>query len=98
MTETTLASLAGAVLSLAFSYIPGLTEWYAQLAANYKRLVMLAALIIVTLGIFGASCAGLSAQVSCDMTGAKSLLPLFVSAVIANQAAYMLTPSSPAKG
>jgi hypothetical protein len=93
MTETTLASLAGVVLSLAFSYIPGLTEWFAKLTANNKRLIMLAALLAVALGLFGASCAGFSAQVACDMTDAKSMLSLFVSAAIANQTAYMLTPS-----
>jgi hypothetical protein len=94
MTETTLASIAGVIISLAFSYIPGLKDKYALLTADYKRLVMLGALLIVALGIFGASCAGLSAQVTCDVAGAQALVSMFISAAIANQAAYLLTPSA----
>lgn len=94
MSETTIASLSGVILSLLFSYIPGLKDKYAALTADYKRLIMLGALLAVTLGIYGASCAGLSAQVACDVDGAKSLLGFFISAAIANQAAYMITPAA----
>jgi hypothetical protein len=93
MTETTLASLAGIVLSVAFSYIPGLRDKFAQLSADYKRLVMLGSLLAVVLGVFGLSCVGYYPQITCDAAGAKTLIELFVAALIANQAAYMITPS-----
>ncbi|MBV5322604.1 MAG: hypothetical protein JZU60_02065 [Ilumatobacteraceae bacterium] len=94
MTESTLASLAGILLSVCFSYIPKLQVWYGGLIGQYKRLVMLAALLAVTLGMFALSCAGATAQVACTQEGAKSLIGLFVSALIANQAAYMITPTA----
>ena len=93
MNDTTIASLSGVILSLAFSYIPGLRYKYALLPADYKRLIMLGALLAVALGIYGASCTGLSQQVTCDIAGAQSLLGFFISAAIANQAAYMITPA-----
>jgi len=98
MSETTLASLAGIVLSLAFSYVPGLRDKYALLSADYKRLVMIAALLIVSAGIFAAGCAGYAAKVTCDMAGAQVMLTYFVSAAVANQGTYMLTPSQGMKG
>lgn len=98
MSETTLASLAGILLSLAFSYIPGLRDKYATLSPDYKRLVMLGALLFVSIGVFAAGCLGYSAKVSCDMAGAQVLLGLFITAAIANQGAYMLTPNASVKG
>ena len=98
MTETTLASVAGIVLSLAFSYVPGLRDKYAALTADYKRLVMIVALLLVSAGIFAAGCAGYTAKVTCDMAGAQVMLTYFVSAAVANQGTYMLTPGVTAKG
>ena len=92
MTDATLASLAGVVLSLAFSYIPGLREKYAEQSSETKRLIMLAALFVVAAGMFGLSCAGWNDSVTCDVPGVKLLVGLFISAAVANQAAYMLTP------
>jgi len=92
MTETALASIAGVLLSLAFSYIPGLDGWFAALDANKKRLVMLASLFVAALGVFGLSCASLVVYVSCTQTGAWTLVTLLFSAIVANQAAYLLTP------
>jgi hypothetical protein len=94
MNETTLAGLAGIILSLAFSYIPGLQAWYGGLIGQYKRLVMLGALLAVTLGMFALACVGYYLQISCDSAGAKTLIELFVAALIANQAAYMITPTT----
>ena len=96
MTGTTLVSLAGILLSLAFSYIPGLQGWFAALNGQYKRLVMLAALLIVAIGVYISTCAGYSAQVTCDIAGAQQLISLYLSAMIANQAAYMITPTQAA--
>ena len=45
-----LASIAGVVLSLAFSYIPGLSTWYGGQSAQAKSLVMLGCLVVATLG------------------------------------------------
>ena len=96
MDDKTLASLAGVVLSLAFSYVPGLQSWYVELKGEYKRLLMLVVLGLVALGMYAASRTGWSASVSCDGAGAKQLVSLFITAVIANQAAYLISPQQKA--
>ena len=64
MTTTLLSSIAGSLLSLLFSYLPGLSDWYAQLGVNpddggtRKRLLMLALLCLTALASFGLACSG----------------------------------------
>jgi hypothetical protein len=90
--EQTLAAVAGVVLSLLFSYVPGLRDWFDALAGDYKRLIMLVLLGAVALATFGLSCAGVIADVACTQQGALGLLNLFIAAAIANQAAYSFSP------
>lgn len=93
MTSNQLAEFAGIVLSLAFSYVPGLREKYDALDGSYKRLVMLGALALVAAGVFGLSCWGIMDSVTCTKTGAIGLFEAFVAAAIANQATYLLVGS-----
>jgi putative flippase GtrA len=90
--EQTLAAVAGVVLSMLFSYVPGLREWFDALAGTNKRLVMLALLLAVSLATFGLSCAGIIADVSCTQEGAIGLLKLFIVAAVTNQTAYSFSP------
>jgi hypothetical protein len=104
---TTLSTVASAVLSLGFSYVPRLRNWYDKLGVNTdgsddggtkKRLVMLILLVMVVLVVFGLSCAGLGAgfelNVTCDQPGAIGLVKALVFAIAANQGTYMLTKRS----
>jgi hypothetical protein len=84
--------VAGVVLSLAFSYIPGLSDWYGGLDGTKKRLVMLAALAAVALGSAALSCGNVVLVVVCDKAGLLALFYAFVQAVIANQATYLISP------
>jgi len=92
MTPETLALIAGVVISLIFSYIPGLKTWFETLAPDMKRLFMLGVLFVVTAALFGLSCAGLFAYFPCTWAGAWEALQLFILAAIANQTAYQLSP------
>lgn len=56
MTDSQLSLFAGALLSLAFSYVLGLKDWFEQKDATTKRLVMAAALLIVAIVIFAGAC------------------------------------------
>jgi hypothetical protein len=107
---TTLSTVASAVLSLGFSYVPRLRDWYNKLGVNAdgsddggtaKRLVMLVLLVLVVLVVFGLSCAGLGAglelNVTCDQPGAIGLVKALVFAIAANQGTYMLTKRSKAR-
>jgi hypothetical protein len=91
-----LASIAGIVLSLLFSYIPGLNAKFAALESMYKRLIMAGLLLLTAAAIFGLSCAGYWPQVTCDRGGVLKLIEVFIAALIANQAAYAISPVAPA--
>jgi len=98
MSVETLTAIAGAILSLAFSYLPGLNRWYQALDGTAKRLLMLAVLTVTAFAVYALACtpyAGLlQIPLTCDAAGAISLLRLLLSALIANQAVYSLTPRS----
>ena len=62
-----ISTVAGILLSLGFSYIPGLADWFNRLGeypdgthdgGTRKRLVMLALLLLVPAGAFGLACSG----------------------------------------
>ncbi|MHC1730456.1 MAG: hypothetical protein AB9888_00260 [Bacteroidales bacterium] len=91
MTAELLGSISGIVLSLLFSYIPGLSDWYARLTGEKKRLIMAGLLLITALVVFGLSCANLFDLVACSQDGVMGLLKIFITALIANQSAYLIT-------
>lgn len=95
MTAENLAVICGAVLSLIFSYAPGLSAKWEVLAAEVKRLWMLVLLFIVSVIVFSLACTGWGADfgivVTCDRTGFVGLVQALIYAVMANQTAYMLT-------
>lgn len=93
MTGEEIAVIAGIVLSLAFSYIPKANTWFAGLESTYKRLIMLGLLVLVTAVIYGFACLewfGVAA--TCDAAGAEALVKALIAAIIANQAAYLISP------
>ncbi len=92
-----LSMIAGILLSLLFSYVPGASDWYGALDGVHKRLVMLGLLFIATAGAFALSCAGIYDFATCDQAGAVQAFEAFIAAVIANQATYLISPK-PAKG
>ena len=98
MTSDQLAISAGILLSLAFSYIPGLNDWYQLLDATHKRLVMLLALVIISAGAFGLSCwpAFPHPVVTCDVPGVWGMVEALFGALVANQTTYLISPK-PAK-
>ena len=95
MTAETLTAVAGLVLSLLFSYVPGLNGWFDALESTYKRIIMLVLLIVVAGGAYALACVGASEQlglaVTCDYEGGVVLARVFIAALVANQAAYAIT-------
>lgn len=90
ITPELLSGLAGAILSLVLSYVPGLSGWWDTLAPDRKRLIMLALLALAAVGIYAADCYGLYATGVCgDWQG---LVSVFLAALIANQSVYALSP------
>jgi len=97
ITPETLSAVAGVILSLVFMYVPGLNTKYAALTSETKRLIMLGLLFATAASAFGLSCAGVltdlfGATVTCDREGLLGLIQVFIYAVMANQAAYLISP------
>jgi hypothetical protein len=92
MNGTELSAAAGILLSLIFSYIPFVNDWYAPKDSQTKSLIMLLALAVVAGGAYGASCLGWWPVVTCDKAGAKMLVEAFVAALISSQATYAISP------
>jgi hypothetical protein len=94
LTAAGIGSAAGVLLSLLFSYIPGLRIRYAALHEDWKRLVMLGAIVAVSAGIAGLSCSGLIPIISCDKSGLLDFAFIFISSMVANQSTYPITPQA----
>ena len=94
MNAESLGLFAGVVLSLAFSYIPGLNTWFQGLARENKQVLMGALLVAVAVSIFALQCGGISDfGVICSKAGAVDFFRVLVSALVANQGIYSLTKS-----
>ena len=89
-----LSTIAAILLSLAFSYVPGLRAAFERLDPTRKRLVMLGLIVLGTAGVFGLAClrAGSISGIVCSQEGAWSLLEAFILAVMANQSTFLITP------
>jgi hypothetical protein len=93
MSVEQLSSIAAVVLSLFFSYVPGVKGWYEKLDGEWKRLIMAGLLLVVAGGAYGVSCLQwFSSSVACDAGGGLKLLQVFLAALIANQATFMISP------
>jgi hypothetical protein len=94
MTAVLLSSIVAIVLSLLFSYVPGLNTWYAALTGEWKRVGMAVLLLLTAGAVFGLSCAQVLTYVTCDQVGAIGLVKIFVAALIANQATFVISPQT----
>ncbi len=91
MTDNAVASLAGVVLALLFGYAPGLRPWYENLEPTRKALVMAGLLLLATVLIYLAGCyTPWDVGVTCDEPGFWALVEMFLAALVANQAAYLI--------
>ena len=103
MTAETISLIAGSLLSLAFSYVPGLHPRWEKLQPVTKRLCMAVLLLLVSAGAFALACVttqnknsvdwgiGLN-ELKCTWPGAIGMIKVFILALIANQGTYQITP------
>lgn len=96
MSAEEIGRYTGILLSLGFSYIPKLKDWFNKLNGANKRLFMLVAMLLVIVGFALLSCYAPDLltinPIACDMAGFKSLFTAFIWAVMANQATFLISP------
>lgn len=91
MTSEQLAAIVGVVLSLAFSYVPGVNDWFEGLASAYKRAVMGGLLVAAAVAIFALACGNFEVGVTCSEAGAIEFVKVLIAALVANQSVYPIT-------
>lgn len=91
MNAEQLSAIVGVLLSLGFSYIPGLKTWFDAKESDVKQAIMGLALVIVAGAVFGLSCAGVFDTVACTQEGFWGFVGVLVSALVANQSIYLIT-------
>lgn len=102
-TPDTLSALAGALLSVIFTYAPKLKDKYAAKQPNEKSLIMLALIAAVSLLLFGAGCLGWLDKVglpaiACTQAAGWALLRSFLAVLIGNQTAFLISPKPAPSG
>lgn len=92
MADNAVASMAGVVLALLFGYAPGLRPWYEALEPTRKALVMLLLLAVAAGVLYAVACwtPFAAAGVTCDEAGIWLVVQMFLAAMVANQATYLL--------
>ena len=92
MNAETLGAIGGIVLSLAFGFIPGLSDWYYKQVSQLQAAIMLAILTGLSAISFGAGCVGFSfaAGLTCDQAGLETVLTALWWAVLSNQGIYQI--------
>jgi putative flippase GtrA len=88
-----LASIVAIVVSMIFSYFPGLRVWFGALKSSIKSLLMIGILVLVSFAVWGAGCLELlSINLTCNKAGLVELVKIFVATILANQATYLVSP------
>ena len=98
MSAEEISMIAGVILTLVFSYIPGINSRFVILAPEHKRAIMLGLLVLVSGGILILACSGsgemFGIAITCDQAGAIGMLRVLVAAIIVNQGVYAISPRS----
>ena len=88
MTPELLVALAGAVLSLLFAYFPWLKGWFDTVPSVWKPILNAGVLLVVALGLVGASCLGIVDYFVCTWTGVLDAVWLWIFALVGNNLTY----------
>jgi hypothetical protein len=98
MTIDLLALIVGVILSLMFSYVPGLAPKFQALIPETKRLIMAALLFLSAAAVYGLSCGGVLESlwpglgIACTQIGALALVRIFILSLVANQGTFSISP------
>lgn len=95
LTSEFLAATAGALLTLAFAYIPGLNTRFAALQPEVKRLIMLALLTLVAGVSYAGGCWGWwTSGLTCDRAGVLGMAEAWLAAIVSNQGLFVVLPQT----
>ena len=88
MSAELLSAVAGGVLSLIMSYVPGVKTWWDGLTGQYRRTVMGVLILAAAGGAYWGACAGYW-QGECGNW--QMYLQMALAALVTNQSVYKIT-------
>lgn len=101
MNPELLSSMAGAILSLLVSYVPGLNTAYDKLNPTAKRLVMAALVAVAAIVSAAWSCSSPESKetIRACLAGAswRTYVQSVIAALVANQAMHRISPGDVVK-
>lgn len=92
LTPEQLAGFAGVMLSLLFTYVPGLRVKFASFSTEAKSLTMLVLIVVVAVAALGLSCGNILTMFACTQQGAWGVAVMIFWAAVGNQTTYKLMP------
>lgn len=95
MTSETLALVAGTLLSLLFSHVPGFSTWYEPKDSQTKAFIMAVLLLVVAGVSYWLGCASPYQYFECSETGFWAAARVFLMALVANQGTHEIAKHLP---
>jgi cytochrome c biogenesis factor len=97
VTEDWYVLVFGVLLSLACSYVPGMSTWYAKQTSEYKSLFMLIGIFVIMAVTYTLTCYGLiTSNLTCSMNGALNALVVYILTLAVNAGVYTHSPQTAA--
>jgi hypothetical protein len=94
MTELALSAILGTVLSLIFTFVPGLRTWFEGLTSEQKAQFMAVGIVLIAVGVVALSCTGFISALVCTqatiMSFATGTVVNAILALVANQSVHSL--------
>jgi hypothetical protein len=89
-------AVTGTVVSLVLEYFPKLNVWYNAQPDRIQKLLILGSGLVVVLGAFGLSCAGLLVGLpwACTWASVWDVVASYLAFVFATQGTYLVTPKA----
>lgn len=85
--------IAGAALTLALAYVPGLSDRWGQLEGDQKRLALAVLYLAVAIGMYVPSCFGGPQLVACSTASIWPSVLAWFGALVGGQSMYTALPS-----
>jgi len=91
--EQLVLAVAGALISLFWSFFPIVRQWFQGLSDQHKALLNLGVVLLAAALIAGSSCLDLWVAMSCDQSGFMTLGEAVLVVLLGNQITFGATKS-----
>ena len=98
ITPELLVAIFAALLAVVADWFPPIANWYGKLNASKKKQVMILALVLIALFVYGGSCLNVFTGIECSKDGLSALIYAVLLAAGINQGVHALLKPTSKKG